>query len=123
MKLLPDAVRAKYPVRFFDKGGATETYLDFVRAHEGSVTGLQRSLADVNKRAELGRLSRYLRFAKLQQARMQGQQEHALWPAWVFTPATKTLLSPASTDMLHTLLEATFQEVRHPLYILKGYSR
>ena len=112
MKLLPDAVRKKYPVRFFDKGGATERYLDGVPTYTGTMAGLREWIADTSKRAEIRRFDDYVGFAKRQQARIEGNQTGATWPPWVFIPRTKSLFSPASTDMLKTLMEVTFEEVR-----------
>lgn len=107
MKLLPEAVCAKYSVRFFGKSGATEAFLDMASAYKGPVTDLQRVFAYMSKREELRRLDLYLHFAKRQQALMQGEQKTVLWPAWVFTPDRESLFSPASADVLSALLEAT----------------
>lgn len=66
-------------------------------------------VAEMTKRAEIRRLAGYLGFAKRQQAQIEGKQASPTWPSWVLTPDTKSLFSPAYTDMFNTLVEITLK--------------
>ncbi|CAN0271824.1 unnamed protein product, partial [Ectocarpus sp. 8 AP-2014] len=69
MQLLPAAVVAKLPYRFFKQNGTSERLLDMVSATEGDTQGFHRLLVARDQGQELRDMQRYIRFAEEEQAR------------------------------------------------------
>ncbi|CAM9518125.1 unnamed protein product, partial [Hapterophycus canaliculatus] len=114
MKLLPVAITAKLPFRFFKQNGTSEKLLDMVRATEGDTTGFRRIVDAGNKGQEMRVMRRYIRFAEEQRAierkgRLDGRC--TVWPGWKFNRGT--LISTPSVTVLNTLYKAGHEEDKY----------
>ncbi|CAN0254765.1 unnamed protein product, partial [Ectocarpus sp. 13 AM-2016] len=112
MQLLPAAVVAKLPYRFFKQNGTSERLLDMVSATEGDTQGFHRLLVARDQGQELRDMQRYIRFAEEEQARERRSRldgEFTMWPGWRFNRGT--LISTPSVAVLNTINKAAHLQV------------